>query len=123
MERPKCCTALIAVKLNVLELREHSTTASDYSTDTDQAIQMTLTKLSEGVLNGDIGHTNMDGCNSRRHTGRPFKADIGSTTARLRLPGSVALSRTLTSIVPTEPLRSYIVRDWIYTIINNANEG
>src|SRR5690242_4831130 len=60
MERTQCCSALCTVELDVLELGKDATTASNNSTDTDQTIQVRLTKLAQRVLNGYICDSDMD---------------------------------------------------------------
>ena len=59
-ERTKCHAALAAIELDVLELWEDTASTSDNAAHSNEAVEMRLTKLSEGVVDGEISDSNVD---------------------------------------------------------------
>lgn len=59
-EGPEHFSALAAVELDVLELREDSRAASDDTADANEGVEMRLTQVAEGVRSRQFGDADVD---------------------------------------------------------------
>ena len=60
MERTKCYTALGAVELDILKLREDARSSGDDTADPDKTVQVGLAKLTKCVVHGEIKDADMN---------------------------------------------------------------